>query len=325
MSSALPQSDVSRFTRIEPEFIVKAYVSCATQGVSATQLKRRLSGLLTGEAIKEVIGRLVSSGELVDDRKKLHLAPATDKSVRAALGSDAGKSWNTVQHQRLPALALGADPDKTEMRNKLARAEVLRAAIVCIGYDLPKEQLLSPTAVRSELIWRILRAVVPDIVGSGPFPSIDKPNALDRMILAGLAGVRAKTISVAFAALAAKVINAGATGSADLHRQLIRIALGNRPATDSFPARVNLIARKLTTPPFQGRVAIAQVYDAYGREFSDAGSLDSFKQRLVAAGKTRELHLSRLDLPEHMNRDLRTRSATPAGSDEVHFIVTEWK
>lgn len=325
MSSALPQSDASRFARMEPEFIVKAYVSCTTQGVSATLLRRRLSGFLTVDAINNIIGGLVSSGELVDDGKKIHLTSESDKAVRAALGSDAGKSWDTVQHRRLPALALGADPDKTETRSKLVRADVLRAAIVCVGYDLPKHHLLSPTAVRSELIWRILRAAVPDVVGPGPFPSIDKSNAVDRTILAGLAGVRAKTISVAFGALAAKVINAGGTGSDDLRRRLIRVALENRPSTDTFPERVKAIARKLTTPPFQGRVAIAQVYDAYGREFADAGALDSFKQRLVAAARAHELHLSRLDLPEHMSRDLRARSATPAGSDEVHFVVTEWK
>jgi hypothetical protein len=85
------------------------------------------------------------------------------------------------------------------------------------------------------------------------------------------------------------------------------------------------VAEELTTPPFQGRVAIAQVYDTYGRIHPDAGSLQSFKARLVEAAKARTLVLGRLDMPEGMSRELRERSETSWGSDEVHFVITAWK
>jgi len=85
---------------------------------------------------------------------------------------------------------------------------------------------------------------------------------------------------------------------------------------------VKQVAEQLTTPPFQGRVAIAQVYDAYGRIHSDAGSLASFKARLIEAAKTHEILLGRLDLPERMDKDLRVRSETPWDTEYVHFVLT---
>ena len=117
-----------------------------------------------------------------------------------------------------------------------------------------------------------------------------------------------------------------------LRKQLIRIGLKREstPAElplqpDGFAARVKEVAKSLSTPPFQGRVAIAQIYDAYGRVHADAGSLASFKERLVAAAKERELRLGRLDLPERMDRDLRLRSEVFWGTDTVHFVITELK
>jgi hypothetical protein len=323
MSSPLPQSDVSRFARIDPAFIVKAYVFCATQSPSTTGLKQRIRSLLRADVIAPLVAELVSAGDLVEERGKLALTPASEMALRATLKSDAGKSWDVIRDHRLPALALRLDPDHAETRQKLTRVAVLRVAILCVAYDLPRESLLSSTAVRSELVWRILRETLPHIVGRGPFPLIDKPNAVDRRIFAGLAGVRTNTTSVAFAALAAKTVGAARTDRNVLCHHLIRSALQRAEPPDGFAQRVKTIARGLNTPPFQGRVAIAQIYDAYGREFPDAGSLESFKHRLVSSAKAGELHLSRLDLPEHMDRELRTRSATPSGSDEVHFVVTD--
>jgi hypothetical protein len=96
------------------------------------------------------------------------------------------------------------------------------------------------------------------------------------------------------------------------------------PAT--FAERVKQIASALKTPPFQGRVAIAQVYDAYKQKYrGDSPNIENFKIRLVNAAKRRELDLGRLDLPEHMDRDLRQRSAAAWGKDEVHFVVHRWE
>lgn len=165
--------------------------------------------------------------------------------------------------------------------------------------------------MRSELVWRVLRAALPEIVGNRAFPIIDKSNAIDTIIFNGLAGVRAKTIDQATTALAAKILGVRGTKIENLRRQLIKIGArqpDSAPVADGFAERVKAVARSLSTPPFQGRVAIAQVYDAYGRAHPDAGSLDSFKQRLVQAAKGRKLDLTRLDLPERMSDELRHRN-----------------
>ncbi len=88
-----------------------------------------------------------------------------------------------------------------------------------------------------------------------------------------------------------------------------------------FSERVLEIAEMLSTPPFQDRVAIAQIYDEYGRIYPSAGSLASFKERLVEATKNRGLELGRLDLPERMDNELRDRSAAVWGREEVHFVI----
>jgi hypothetical protein len=325
MTGTLPRSDISRFAKIDPEFVVQAFLVSTRQNVSLPQLQRRLSTLLRGETVANIISRLVSNGKVTQVDAKLRLTATTEKATHTLLGRDAGKSWEIIRLRRLPTLALGLDPDNAEVRKKVVRADVLKAAIIGVGFDLPKDCFLSSTGVRSELVWRVLRNNLPEVVGKGPFPLIDKSNIVDRTILAGLAGVHAKTVNDAIAALAAKTIEIKETGVDGLRRRLIHLALEEkRGEGDGFAERVKIIAKTLNTPPFQGRIAIAQIYDAYGRAYPDAGSLASFKRRLVAAAKARELNLSRLDLPEHMSHDLRTRSETSWDSDEVHFVVTEW-
>lgn len=100
------------------------------------------------------------------------------------------------------------------------------------------------------------------------------------------------------------------------------------PVASRFAERVLAVARALKTPfhdgqgYFPGQVAIAQVYDAYRQAYPDAGTLESFKERLVTAAKARELCLVRLDMPQYMNIDLRQRSEAMWGTYEVHFVET---
>jgi hypothetical protein len=127
-------------------------------------------------------------------------------------------------------------------------------------------------------------------------------------VLAGLANIRTRRVTEAVDGVAAAAIGLQKCDIDTFRRRLIILAVersvGQRapaelrspappaphpPADGSFAARVKQLAEKLTTPPFQGRVAIAQVYDAYGRIHPDAGSLQSFKARLVEAAKARAL------------------------------------
>jgi hypothetical protein len=328
MSTSLPKTDLARFTTIDPTLLVQAYVLTSKQKLSLAKLEGNLKSLIGAEKVRNAIQELIANGSILKEGSTLKISREGANSVRKALGRDAEQSWEKLLAFRFPALTLGLDPDDPAIRRALKSRGAVQAAIVGVAYGLPRDSLRSPKVVRSELVWRVLRAALPEIIGSGPFPLLDKSSAIDTMILSGLAGVRAKTIDQATTALAAKILGVRGAKIENLRRQLIKNegrwpeAL---PIADGFAERVKTVARSLSTPPFQGRVAIAQVYDAYGRTHPDAGSLDSFKQRLVQAAKVRVIELSRLDMPEHMSPELRTRSKTPWGSDEVHFVVTEWK
>jgi hypothetical protein len=284
------------------------------------------------ESLDRVAKQLITKGDVSLQGDKLQLTESGKAAARTVLGSELSKPWDYIRDRRLPIIALGLDPDSPEVRRKIAKSNVLKAAIVAVAFDLPKDIALTPDSVRSELVWRVLRSAIPELVGRGPFPAIGKSNAVDCSILAGLAGTPVKRLDIVIAALAARAIGAHKADLEVLRMRLVQLALdGVAPATAvvgdqgnvrGFGERVRAVARTLSTPPFRGRVAIAQVYDAYGRQHPDAGSLASFKERLVKAAKARQLDLTRLDLPEHMERDLRERSHTVWDSNAVHFIVT---
>jgi hypothetical protein len=326
MSNSTPKPEITRFAYIDLALMAEAYLF-RSKGPTLAKLKSGLKAFAGSEEINRVVRALIASGTIFEKGNSIQISGEGRKRIRKSLGRDAELSWEKILAFRFPALALGFDPDDPSVRRGLQSRGSLQAAIVGVAYGLPKDSLRSAKAVRSELVWRVLRAAMSEIVGIGPFPTIDKPNAIDTKILSGLAGVRAKTIDQATTALAAKVLGVRGTKIEELRRQLIKI--GRRPefapGTDRFAERVKAVARSLSTPPFQGRVAIAQVYDAYGHNHPDAGSLESFKQRLVHAAKARAIDLSRLDMPERMSDELRHRSKTQWGSDEVHFVVTEWK
>jgi hypothetical protein len=83
------------------------------------------------------------------------------------------------------------------------------------------------------------------------------------------------------------------------------------------------VSRDVSTPPFTGRVAIAQVYDAYGKRYADAGSLVDFKRRLLEAARKREINLQKVDMGELMGKDLRERSQVQWDSDVVHLLLVD--
>jgi hypothetical protein len=99
------------------------------------------------------------------------------------------------------------------------------------------------------------------------------------------------------------------------------------PLPGTFAQRVQAIAKILPDTPmaggqgaFEGKVAIKQIYDRYGRHFSDAGDLNSFKARLIDASKKREVDLSRADSPQYLDKTLYNDSAAKWGTDSVHFV-----
>jgi hypothetical protein len=286
-----------------------------------------LGALLNADALREALVSLNTRSLLRDLVANPRLTGEGIRHFKKLLGADQKEGWDTILGQRLVARTLGLNPDDKAHRRRVTDARGFPAFVAAVGFGLPKE-LATPAAVRSELIWRILRSRLPDLLGHGPFPIEGELDHHSRAVLLSFAGLQSGNVQQAMAVLAARCVGLQKANAEQLKMALIRQALksrpdGPRPAT--FARNVLDIAGNLTTPPFDGRVAISQVYDAYGKRYADAGSLTDFKRRLVDAARRRELSLQRIDMPELIAPDVRERSQTQWDSDVVHLVVVEWR
>jgi hypothetical protein len=326
MTHELPRPDLSRFSPLSAETVLLCRLSISKRASSAESQRKALRDVLPPDRFDHALATLVGAGQ-ASQGKTVTLTAAGQQSAKKALGADVGVPWEKLWKRRLPLMVLGLAPDDREVRMRYAKADALVAATIAVAFDLPADNKASKQAVGGELVWQVLRATLPDLVGRGPFPVLDKLGRVESALLGGLA--QRPPGKDPMATLAAATLGSSDAGADALRKQLVALgverAAGRQPASDGFAARIKQVAATLHTPPFQGRVAIAQVYDAFGRDFPDAGSLDSFKGRLVEAAREGQLHLARLDMPEHMDGELRQRSQAEWGSDQVHFIVTEWK
>ncbi len=322
--SDFPTADTARFGLISPELVVKAYLACQKKGVALGAVQKGLRAYLHADAVDKALAQLIEHGEVSSEKTVTLLGGKSAAS--SILGRDAGADWDAIRKKRLPLIALGFNPDDGETRRRFSPPTSIKAAAIAVGFGLPREIANDLKAVRSEFVWRVLRAGLPDIVGKGPFPVIEKPGKVERALICGVLRVAAKTIVQATDALAARAVGLD-KGNLDVVKERLVATAANRVAAakESFATKVIQVASKLSTPPFEGRVAIAQVYDQYGELFPDAGSLASFKDRLIKSAISREIQLGRLDLPERMSDELRLRSETTWNREEVHFVVTEWK
>jgi hypothetical protein len=323
--------DITRFSPISLEDLTLAYLGAARRAISPVTLKTRLRAFADPAALEISLAKLVDGAKAAVE-KTVVLTKTGKDTAKGIMGRDINVSWERLHSRRFPLLVLGLNPDDTEIRHKFVKADALTSAAIAVAFGLGTDEITSKTAVCGELVWRLLRSALPDVVGKGPFPPIDKLGTVERVMLAGIAKTRGNSVNEVVAGLRALAVGLPKCDASGLRKQLIRIGLqhGSQTApspsqTDRFAARVKEVAKSLSTPPFQGRVAIAQLYDAYGLVHADAGSLVSFKERLVDAAKGHQLELGRLDLPERMERDLRLRSEAPWGTDTVHFVITEWK
>lgn len=87
-----------------------------------------------------------------------------------------------------------------------------------------------------------------------------------------------------------------------------------------FASRILLTASGIARPGMN--VAIYEAYSAYGHTYPDAGSLDSFKTRIVEAARARHLSLARCDLPQAMDAEIRELSATEYHGETLHYVDT---
>lgn len=332
----------NRFHSIDPLQFVAAYLAKTGRAVSTAAASKALGPYLDAGTLARCLDALENRREVTREDGKVRMNRDAARSVRASLGQDRKEPWKKIRDGRFVLMALGMDPDDRLARQRTGRPERLRALVIAVGYglELPTEKL-TPEVVRAEMITRILRMHMPGIVGREPLPIQGKATRLDRVLLGGLVGKRPGSITEAWSAIAAAAAHLESTKIEALRAGLVRNALaksevpstqeaGHTPGPEangeasSFPARVLAVARRLseTDERFAGRASIAAVYDAYGRAHADAGRISEFKTRLVEAARRRELSLERLDLPELLTDDERSRSAAAWDDDHRHLIVT---
>ena len=57
-------------------------------------------------------------------------------------------------------------PDDGETLRKFSSADAQKAATIAVSYGLPKEIMASKPGVCAELVWRTLKARLPEVVGN---------------------------------------------------------------------------------------------------------------------------------------------------------------
>jgi hypothetical protein len=330
-TASLPAPTLGNLTKLSAEDVVGACLLSRDAPARRSVLKRRLQKLLADTEIESGLAALEAKGRL-QPTGGVALSPEGQKHFSKLLGIDKPQPWEAIVRGGLSAMAMGFRPSKT---NWIADQQSLAALVVATCFGLAPKST-SATAVASELIWKILGARLPELIAREPLPVEKELDRHSRAVLLSFAGLKSGKVPQAMAVLAARCVGlvkkADARGlSMALVQQAIRLPLTTpEPRTPEpkppvrFATNVLDVAAKLRTPPFEGRVAIAQLYDAYGEHYDDAGTLAEFKHRLIAATKRRELSLLRLDMPDQMSRDLRERSQTSLDNDVVHFVVVKW-
>ncbi|MEN0065218.1 MAG: hypothetical protein AAGA48_23945, partial [Myxococcota bacterium] len=289
------------------------------------------------EHVRRVIQDAKRERMILVSGSRLVLSDAGRSRAEAFLGADKTSRWEQIRDRRLPIVALGLDPDSGDVRRRLRHPQNFIGAICGVTFDVAERARLSVKDVRTELVWRVVKDRMADLIGPGPFPVIDPAGPVATVILASLADTRRQNIDHVMSDLAAKAIGSPSSTIKALRQRLLE--LGVAPSTEvingavmgsggnqvdlPFSARVLALVRSMETPPFVGRVAIAQVFDAYGAKYQDGTTLEDFKQSLVKAAKSRELQLDSLELPEMMDPALRDRSMTKWNRENVHLVSSE--
>jgi hypothetical protein len=241
---------------------------------------------------------------------------ATEESGRATLtksGMDRAKTLfghlpsgkdgrKRLERVVWPALALGIDP-ASKAASRLALGENLRAVALTgiLGLPLDKGTVTLNAAVATLLIR--------GLSGAG---SLAQPNEVLKAEARSLGDLSdpdslRKGLVMAGLALADQTSPSEARSAED--------------DIDGFAQRVQVVTNALSTPPFSRKVAISQVYDAYGKKYADAGRLDTFKDRLLEAHASRALSLYPLDEPEALDPAVRTRSLIETRHGRYHFVA----
>ncbi|RIA47497.1 hypothetical protein [Dichotomicrobium thermohalophilum] len=340
---SLPSADLTRLQAIRPRDVALACLA-SLQG-STTIVGRSVKPWGVANA-RGALKALAAEGlaETAGGRWRLTTAGQAEAERRFDLNE---ADWPTLAEWQLPALALRLDARQPVTRRYLADARNFYACTLAVLFDLADPAICPKlSAMRAALVWRVAAARCPDLLSAeGPTDMTGPNDPLTRTLYLRFCGLTRGNVDQATPALLRRILPGASAGVGGLRRALVRAAVQNAPAaTASEPAKTGIVAepedfaqavtalaRKLKTPRARGgtfsggQVAIAQVYDAYIAKGHAPLSLDEFKSRLWAAVRAgADFHLTRLDIPDLMDDDLRKRSATPTrAGDVVHFVVVE--
>jgi hypothetical protein len=232
----LPRPDTSRFSQISPELLVLSCLLGSKRAISIVALKAKLKAFVSPQRIEEAVLALVAGHQAIIPKETIELTREGKDAVEKALGRIAGQGWEKIWHRRLPLLALGLGPHDSETLRKFASADAQKAATIAVSYGLPKEIMASKPGVCAELVWRTLKARLPEVVGNGPFPPIQKLGTVERIMLAGLANIRARSVTEAMDGVAAAAIGLQKCDIDTFRRRLIVLAvvqsLGQRASAE---------------------------------------------------------------------------------------------
>jgi hypothetical protein len=317
----LPAPNAGWFRKLAYEDVVGLCLAHAAGPLTRAQVKRQLTPWLASPEVGAALEVLEGKGLVRDAASKPSLTTKGAELWKFAPGR--GQRQSPSLEQRLVAQVLGCSLADPSQRNRIAHARTLPTLIVAAAYGL-EPNLKSNSEVRSALVRRVLHARLSDLIGSVQF---NLPSGPSQGILLSLAGLKSGDLKHAMAVLAARCVGLEKkAGAGELRMTLVRSALNFQPpgaSQSTFSQRVLDVSRDVSTPPFTGRVAIAQVYDAYGKRYADAGSLADFKRRLLEAARKREINLQKVDMGELMGKDLRERSQVQWDTDVVHLLLVD--
>jgi hypothetical protein len=264
---------------------------------STAQVVSDVKAFLTKERALAAFEELVRKGHVTDKSGRATLTRLGVEVARARFGHLLPGESGRKQLERViwPALVLGINP-ASKAAGRLARGENLRAASLTVVFSLPLDKEKTTLG-----------------------------EAISTLLVRGLSGVFPQPSNI----LKAQARSLGDLTDTDALRRglvLAGIALssGQPPRDDdlnAFAKRVQAIADTLSTPPFARKVAISQVYDAYGKRHPDAGRLETFKARLLDANVLGALGLYPLDEPGALDPEIRGRSLIETSHGRYHFVA----
>src|SRR5262245_2260365 len=121
MAATFPKSDASRFASIDLAALVCAFLLKSGSATTVKTLRSKLGACAKADSLNGIAEQLVTKGEVSLQGDKLQLTESGKAVARRILGSESSKPWQYIRDRRLPTLALGLDPDSSEVRRKLAR------------------------------------------------------------------------------------------------------------------------------------------------------------------------------------------------------------